>query len=49
VILVTGASGFLGRAVCAELLARGRPLTALVRTPGSEPPGTVAAVAAIDR
>jgi len=41
-MLVTGASGFLGRAVCAELLARGRPVAALVRRPGSEPPGTVA-------
>jgi nucleoside-diphosphate-sugar epimerase len=40
-ILVTGASGFLGREVCAELLARGRPVAALVRTPGSQPPGTV--------
>jgi nucleoside-diphosphate-sugar epimerase len=43
-ILVTGASGFLGRVVCAELLARGRPVAALVRTPGSEPPGTVPVV-----
>jgi uncharacterized protein YbjT (DUF2867 family) len=48
-MLVTGTSGFLGRAVCAELLARGRPVTAPVRTPGSEAPATVAAVAAIDR
>ena len=40
-MLVTGASGFLGHAVCAELVARGRPVTALVRRPGSEPPGTV--------
>lgn len=43
-MLVTGARGFLGRLVCAELLARGRPVAALVRTPGSEPPGTVAVV-----
>lgn len=43
-MLVTGASGFLGRVVCAELLARGRPVAALVRTPGSEPPGTVPVV-----
>jgi len=43
-MLVTGASGFLGRAVCAELLARGRPVTALVRTPGSQPAGTAAVV-----
>ena len=43
-MLVTGASGFLGRVVCAELLARGRPVAALVRTPGSEPPGPEAVV-----
>jgi nucleoside-diphosphate-sugar epimerase len=38
--LVTGASGFLGHAVCAELLAREHEVAALVRRPGSEPPGT---------
>ncbi|MGH9060803.1 MAG: NAD-dependent epimerase/dehydratase family protein, partial [Acidimicrobiales bacterium] len=38
--LVTGASGFVGHAVCAELIARGHSATALVRRPGSEPPGT---------
>jgi nucleoside-diphosphate-sugar epimerase len=43
-ILVTGASGFLGGAVCAELIARGRSVAALVRRPGSEPPGTVPVV-----
>jgi nucleoside-diphosphate-sugar epimerase len=37
---VTGASGFLGHAVCAELLARGGSVVALVRRPGSEPAGT---------
>jgi nucleoside-diphosphate-sugar epimerase len=37
---VTGASGFLGHAVCAELLIRGHEVSALVRRPGSEPPGT---------
>ena len=39
-ILVTGASGFLGHAVCAELTTRGHEVAALVRRPGSEPPGT---------
>jgi nucleoside-diphosphate-sugar epimerase len=38
--LVTGASGFIGSAACAELIARGHEVTALVRRPGSEPPGT---------
>jgi nucleoside-diphosphate-sugar epimerase len=37
---VTGASGFLGRAVCAELRARDHQVTALVRRAGSEPAGT---------
>lgn len=40
---VTGASGFLGHAVCAELLAREHEVTALVRRPGSQPAGTAAA------
>jgi nucleoside-diphosphate-sugar epimerase len=39
-ILVTGASGFLGHAVCAELNTRGHEVAALVRRPGSEPPQT---------
>jgi nucleoside-diphosphate-sugar epimerase len=42
-VLVTGASGFLGQAVCAELLTRDHEAIALVRRPGSEPPGTSAA------
>jgi nucleoside-diphosphate-sugar epimerase len=39
-ILVTGASGFVGRAACAELVGRGHDVLALVRRPGSEPAGT---------
>lgn len=39
-VLVTGASGFLGHAVCAELTTRGHEVAALVRRPGSEPPQT---------
>jgi nucleoside-diphosphate-sugar epimerase len=38
--LVTGASGFIGSAACAELVARGHEVAALVRRPGSEPAGT---------
>ena len=38
--LVTGASGFLGGAVCEELIGRGHGVNALVRREGSEPPGT---------
>jgi nucleoside-diphosphate-sugar epimerase len=40
--LVTGASGFLGGAVCSELSARGHEPVALVRRPGSGPSGTTA-------
>jgi nucleoside-diphosphate-sugar epimerase len=40
--LVTGASGFLGHAVCAELSSRGHEVCALVRRTGSEPSGTTA-------
>jgi nucleoside-diphosphate-sugar epimerase len=39
-VLVTGASGFLGGAVCAELVGRGHEVDALVRRAGSEPPDT---------
>src|SRR5690349_15664821 len=39
-VIVTGASGFVGRATCAELARRGHEVVALVRRPGSEPPGT---------
>src|SRR5271157_2413582 len=37
---VTGASGFIGQALCAQLLEHGHEVSALVRRPGSEPPGT---------
>jgi nucleoside-diphosphate-sugar epimerase len=38
-ILVTGASGFLGRQVCRELVERGHAVAGLVRREGSEPSG----------
>ncbi|HWG07954.1 MAG TPA: NAD(P)-dependent oxidoreductase [Solirubrobacteraceae bacterium] len=38
--LVTGASGFIGRALCRGLLERGHEVAALVRRPGSHPDGT---------
>ena len=43
-VLVTGASGFIGRATCEELGRRGHEVVALVRRAGSEPPGTRALV-----
>jgi nucleoside-diphosphate-sugar epimerase len=39
-VLVTGASGFVGRMTCAELRSRDHQVAALVRTPGTEPAGT---------
>src|SRR5437763_12752884 len=41
-VLVTGASGFVGRATCKDLGERGHDVVARVRRPGSEPPGTTA-------
>jgi nucleoside-diphosphate-sugar epimerase len=41
-VLVTGASGFLGKVACARLLQDGHQVLALVRRAGSEPPGTTA-------
>jgi nucleoside-diphosphate-sugar epimerase len=45
--LVTGASGFLGHAVCAELRERDHEVAALVRRPGSEPRGSSAVQGAL--
>jgi nucleoside-diphosphate-sugar epimerase len=39
-ILLTGASGFIGGVLCAQLRERDHDVSALVRRPGSEPPGT---------
>jgi nucleoside-diphosphate-sugar epimerase len=39
-ILVTGASGFIGQALCPQLAERGHDVGALVRRFGSEPAGT---------
>ena len=41
-VLVTGASGFLGRYVCEQLVERGHETGALVRRVGSEPEGSLA-------
>ncbi len=41
-ILVTGASGFIGGVVCRRAIEQGHEVTALVRRPGSGPPGTAA-------
>jgi nucleoside-diphosphate-sugar epimerase len=48
-LLVTGASGFIGRVVCRRALEQGHEVTALVRRPGSEPPGTSAAAGDLGR
>ena len=40
-VLVTGASGFIGGALCRALLDRGDEVAALVRRPGSAPQGTI--------
>ena len=39
-VLVTGASGFIGGVFCRRAIEQGHEVTALVRRPGSEPPGT---------
>src|SRR3954463_1149163 len=41
-VLLTGATGFVGQATCAELRGRGHDVVALTRRPGSEPAGTTA-------
>jgi nucleoside-diphosphate-sugar epimerase len=43
--MVTGASGFIGQTLCAQLRERGHNLSALVRRAGSEPRGTRGVVA----
>ncbi|BBK41073.1 epimerase/dehydratase [Allostella vacuolata] len=43
-MLVTGASGFVGQAVAARLLASGHQVAAAVRRPGDAPTGTAAQV-----
>ena len=39
-VLVTGASGFIGRALCTRLLASGHDVAGLIRREGSQPAGT---------
>ena len=52
IILVTGAAGFIGQALCRRLAAEGRAVCALVRRGGRQLPGEIAAqmagVAAVD-
>jgi nucleoside-diphosphate-sugar epimerase len=45
-VLVTGASGFLGTALCSAWRDREEPVRALVRHEAAAPPGTTAAIAA---
>jgi nucleoside-diphosphate-sugar epimerase len=42
--LVTGASGFVGGAICGALRERGHEVVALVRREGSHPDGTIPAL-----
>ncbi|HXF65825.1 MAG TPA: NAD-dependent epimerase/dehydratase family protein, partial [Burkholderiales bacterium] len=41
-VLVTGADGFIGRALCTALAASGRQVKRAVRAAPAAPPGTVA-------
>src|SRR6185312_6061123 len=47
-VLVTGASGFIGGVVCRRALEQGHEVLALVRRPGSEPPGTAPIAGKLD-
>ncbi len=47
-LLVTGASGFIGQALCGRLIEQGHEVVALVRTMGSEPTGTRPVRAALE-
>ncbi len=47
-VLVTGASGFIGGVVCRQLLAADHDVAALVRRPGTEPPGTAPIAGKLD-
>src|SRR5579883_1056954 len=43
-VVVTGAAGFIGRALVAQLVARGQPVTALLRRPSPAAPGAAARI-----